>query len=323
MRKLLSRIFAVLAVAVAFYVLAVALLFTFGNVNWLPNVKYTLGGTGYTLLRLQEAKKQKDIEVLFIGSSQVYRGFDTRLFEERGISAFNLGTSSQTPADSYYLLRENLQQFNPKVVVMDLFWEILAEEGVEAGVDIISNSEISNNMVEMVWHRKDPMLLNTLLLSGARSTFKPLDPSDQEQFEEYQYVPGGFAESHRRENKLSPESLSSLRPYTFTTAEMQLNYIRKIAELCAEQQVILVFVVAPVTKELKDSVENYDAYTAVITKLAQESNANLIDYNIKPGLKLSSRYDFLDANHLSQSGVIKFNKLLLSDLQRIVPTLSK
>lgn len=75
-------------------------LVVFGNINHYlktPFLKYPIGGTGNSYTRLSEVEDIKNIDILFLGSSHTYRGFDTRIFSKYGYSTFNLGTTSQTP----------------------------------------------------------------------------------------------------------------------------------------------------------------------------------------------------------------------------------
>ena len=46
------------------------------------NLKYSLGNNGHSFLRFKEAKEKRNIDILFLGSSHAYHGFDTRIFEK-------------------------------------------------------------------------------------------------------------------------------------------------------------------------------------------------------------------------------------------------
>lgn len=317
MRKLTIRVVAVVVTTAAIYIGVIMIMFALGKVNLLPNVKYPLGGYGHTLVRMQEAQKAKDIDIIFIGSSHVYRGFDTRIFEKHNIRTFNLGTSSQSPFVSYYLLKEYLPSLKPRIVVMDLFWGALSMSSVEAGADIIANSEVNESIVDMAWETKDVILLNGLLLSKIYQSFYPLDTTIQGKFKFDQYIEGGFVQTSEKENRLSEEELTSLKPTKIEPAKIQLEYLRKIITLCKNHNIQLVFTVAPVTSEYLESIENHEEYSSLINRIANESGAALIDYTGRD-LNLSSKYDFYDAHHLSQSGVAKFNEVFIKELKELV-----
>ena len=88
-------LFAVLLVPV--YCLLVILIADTVPDAYTKNINHRMGAYGHVFSRFQEAASSQNIDVLILGSSHAYRGFDTRIFAEQGIRAFNLGTSAQTP----------------------------------------------------------------------------------------------------------------------------------------------------------------------------------------------------------------------------------
>ena len=65
-----------------------------------------MGCYGHTFTRMQDAQKTKNVDVLIVGSSHAYRGIDPRILQKDGISAFNLGSSAQTPINTKVLLHQ-------------------------------------------------------------------------------------------------------------------------------------------------------------------------------------------------------------------------
>ncbi len=293
------------------------LLFYFGKVGWIPNARSTLGGYGYTLLRLEEAKQVKDIDILFIGSSHIYRGIDTRIFEDNNLKAFNMGTSLQSPLNTYHLLKEYLPTMRPKYVVIDLYWTPLFDEGTEATIDIISNAEISQNMVKMALKTKNIVVYNSLLISAMHQALMPRDTAVQKMFDGDNYIRGGFAEPEHTRNMLTPKQLASMEKKHFTPNAMQIQHIHRSIQLCKKNGAKVILMVAPVTSEYKRTLIDYDAYTAKLIKIARRNSVPLIDYNSKKDLHLSSQFDFFDEDHLSKSGVLKFNTKLINDLKML------
>ena len=80
--------------------------------------------------RLKEVKTVKNVDILFLGSSHTYRGFDTSIFHDCGYSAFNLGSSSQTPIQTLTLANRYLKQLNPKLVVLEVYPGNFTGDGV-------------------------------------------------------------------------------------------------------------------------------------------------------------------------------------------------
>lgn len=310
-RKFILKVLGVgLATALA-YSGFIFLMLAAGKIHWLPNARYTHGGYGYTLLRLQEAKEVQDIDMLFVGSSHAYRGFDPRIFNQNNISTFNLGTPSQTPFVSYYLLKEHLPEINPRYVVMDLYWNVLSMPATEAGADVISNSEIRGTLLDMVWKSKDIVLLNSFLISFVNQLISPLDTSAQQEFRDDSYIGAGYVESRMESNFLSDVELAHQPRNRFTPNALQVNHLKKVINLCKKHDVELIFVVTPVTKEYFQSVQNYKEFSDLVGGIAANHNIPLIDFNTEEELVLNSQNDFYDKDHLSQAGVEKFNSAFI------------
>jgi hypothetical protein len=122
MRTFIKSIIKFIPFCLTFYIL---MLIFYGLVSsHLPlrlNFSNKKGGYGYAYSRLEEVKNYSNIDILFIGSSHAYRGFDPRIFEKNGLKTFNLGTSAQTPLQTEILLNRYLEKLNPKMIIYDVY----------------------------------------------------------------------------------------------------------------------------------------------------------------------------------------------------------
>ena len=67
--------------------------------------------------------KEDTIDVLFLGSSHAVDAFiPQELYEEYGITSYNFGSTNQSVALSYYLLKETLRFQQPQAVVIDAYF---------------------------------------------------------------------------------------------------------------------------------------------------------------------------------------------------------
>jgi hypothetical protein len=316
MRKLLVRTFSTLISFIAAYFIIIVLVSLTVGVNWIPNVKNTTGAYGEMLIRSREAKKVNQIDLLFLGSSHTYKGFDPRIFDAKGISTFNLGSSSQTPLNSYYLLKSYLPTIKPKYVVLDLYWTVLGLDGIEAAVDIISNTEIDKNMLDMTVSTQNIVVYNSIIYSKLAQYFDPLSEVVQAGSKDEYYIPGGYTQTLLTQNILGKDELQNIRNYTITLNDKQLEYIRKIVELCRANNIKVIFVIAPVTAEYFNKALNYGYYISKINNIANDYKIVVFDYNKRADLNLNSMEDFCDKDHLTQKGVVKFNTLFIDDLHK-------
>lgn len=98
----------------AFFLTAAVLLHLCGNILRPAHTDY--GSTWSAYL----GEPENSIDVLFLGSSYAYCDWNPAvMYDESGLTGYVMGGSEQTPAITYWYLREALQTQRPSVVVME------------------------------------------------------------------------------------------------------------------------------------------------------------------------------------------------------------
>ena len=121
MKRFLRNIISFILFVIVFYCVGICIFGELVPSFFRPNLKSSRNSSSYTFTRLNEVKNVSDIDILFVGSSHAYRGFDTRIFGSNGMTAFNLGTSAQTPLQTKFLLERYLDEVAPKNVIFQVF----------------------------------------------------------------------------------------------------------------------------------------------------------------------------------------------------------
>ncbi|MBS2212130.1 hypothetical protein KEM09_11990 [Carboxylicivirga mesophila] len=299
MIQLLKKLFYFACFLPAFYL---AGLMFFGD--YAPNIKTNLSNYGYTAKRLSEADTISKVDIIFVGSSHTYRGFDTRLFEIAGYKTFNLGTSNQTHIQTQMLLKQYIRKLNPKLVVYEVYPGTLQNDGVESSLDLIAHRKTSFEMFKMVTQVNHLLTYNSFF-------YKLLMPSEAKKDNDINisndstdhYINGGFVERENTNN-----TIFNNQPYSFTISKKQLKAFKLNLLFLKQQEIPFLLVMAPVTKTKFNNITNRLEIDSLYTGLGDYINYN---YSI---LGLNDTIDFYDAHHLNQSGVIKFNQQLLKDL---------
>ena len=111
MKKILRRLLLFIPVALLGYVLLIWLL---GDLGWVRCAITRMGEEGHLNSRVKDIRNYHNVDILFLGSSHCYRTFDTRFYNANGYTCFNLGSSNQTPIQTYILLSQYLDSINPK-----------------------------------------------------------------------------------------------------------------------------------------------------------------------------------------------------------------
>lgn len=273
-----------------------------------PNLNYPIGSYGHMRSRLIEVKQIRGVDVLFLGSSHAYRGFDTRAFEARGVTSFNLGSSAQTPIQTKVLLQRYLDQINPRLIVYAVFSATFAADGVESSLDIIANDKIDLYSIKMACEINNVKVYNTLIYGLLRNFFglnsSYVEPKVRG---EDTYISGGYVERklHLFRNVEYPQQKIIIN-------ERQLSTFEEIVLMIKNKGIKLILVNAPVTTSLYSSYLNNHTFDSIMSAQAKYYNFNEI-------LNLNDSLHFYDSNHLNQNGVELFdNKLIELLFQRPV-----
>jgi hypothetical protein len=289
------------------FLLIVYLLFVYiyGSLTperWRPNMPNRLGGYGHLNSRINEIHKFKDIDILFIGSSHAYRGFDVRIFNQYGYKVFNLGSSAQTPIQSYILLKKNIDSLNPKLVVYEVYPETFCIDGVESALDLVSNMRNNFLTFKMVLTLNNLKLYNTYFFS----LFNDICHNKEKYSEPIRkkndtYIPGGYVQKDFMQLQ-TIDSLASLK-----MNDLQVNYFKKITKYLKNKKINYLLVQAPVTKSKSKSFDSFNEYNQLMNNYPNYINFNHL-------VKLNDKFHFYDSNHLNQDGVIIFNNFFINNL---------
>jgi len=264
------------------------------------NLNYIQGSAGFAFSRFQEVKQKQNIDVLFLGSSHTYRGFDTRIFAEEGITSFNLGSSSQSPIQTKILLNRYLDKLNPKVVVYEVYPQTFSMDGIEAGLDLISNDYIDFELMKMGINLKNIKVLNTLTFTTLKNTFV-----DYSAYKEVQskygdtYIPGGFAE--RKMGFYQPKKFEK---QDWELKESQFQKFDGIIHLLRARNIKVLLVLAPITKNWYTCHTNTTTFEERIKKSGNY-------YNFNHSELFNDSLHFYDKDHLNQNGVTLFNREII------------
>jgi hypothetical protein len=265
---------------------------------------------GSSAVRFRELARTGEVDLLFCGSSHCYRTFDTRIYAAQGLRAFNMGSTAQTPRNTYYLLQRYLPRLRPRVVVFEAYWVVFQRDGTESVLDLCGALPLNRQMVAMALSTGSPLSVHGLLLrlldSGRRreaAGIPPEDPRDR-------YVTGGYVE--RVQAPVSPPDRFEAPDPTLRAD--QLRYFRRILRLAHDAGAGCLVVVQPLPQEVLEQLPRRRELMAGIRRVADEEEATMIDLN--DSLRLSREEYFFDDDHLNVAGVEIVNREVLRELSR-------
>jgi hypothetical protein len=272
---------------------------TFAPPKLKPNIDYRIGSYGHLYSRLSQVKQYNNIDILFLGSSHAYRGFDTRIFLENNLQSFNLGSSAQTPVQTKLLLNRYLDLLDPKLIVYEVSPTTFALDGVESSLDIIANDINDINSWKMAFKINNIKTYNTLLygqildLLGLKKRYdEPVIIGKDK------YISGGYVEREITYFKSSRKEKNVEGCINY-----QLECFREITEMIKSKNIELVLVYTPVTKVKLLSYKKINCFDSLMSNFSTYYNFNEI-------VSLTDSLHFYDSHHLNQIGVNKFNNSL-------------
>ncbi len=270
------------------------------------NIKYKKGSYGHLFTRSNEAKETENVDVLFLGSSHAYRGFDPRIFASEGITTFNLGSSAQAHTVTNGLLRRYLDNLNPELVVYEVWPKTFMNDGIESTLDVIANDSIDMITLDLVVQSGSILTFNafiyglyTDIFKGGRNFRENIirmgnDGGDK-------YIKGGFVE--KIDYSVSEPEINVLTEWR----NEQFEAFRENLELLRDSGARVVLVMAPVRQLAYDSLYEINWFN---NQMQQAGDY----YNYTERLHLDDHY-FYDQGHLTQDGIEIFNNQLIRDLE--------
>jgi hypothetical protein len=260
--------------------------------------------TNTTLVpRLAEAKIYGDVDILFIGSSHAYRGFDTRIYDSAGYRSFNLGSRSQTPMQTEILLKKYLDLLTPEICIFEVSPMTFSSDGIESSIEIVTNETPSWDITKMVFSQNHIKLYNLLIFKSITYLIgNPPVPIYKFRNED-KYVPGGFTEKSLTINNFS----SVFQPSESIVNIKQIESLKRILKYLNDREVKVILIQAPITSYRYDCELSNNSFDNLMNNFGEYYNFNEI-------IQLNDTLHFFDSHHLNQNGVVSFNARVIEML---------
>lgn len=237
-------------------------------------------------------------DVLLLGSSHMASGISPqKLYDEYGITSYNLGCERQNLITSYYWLLEALRFQSPKAVVLDTYFLFRYEEG---DPDNLSEPYVRKALDHMRW---------SSVKREAIDTFAALDEDESvlsyyfpiiryhSRWTEASEEDFTFSEMEDQDRLLGFAPLTDVsylnryEPYEISgsvvaagTVEVMAEYLERIRALCEERGISLILIKTP---SITENAERHQA----VSDYADEHGLLYLDFN-EAGLYDQISYDF-------------------------------
>jgi hypothetical protein len=291
----------------------------------------------YTRLTMHEFYNQtENIDYAFIGASTTYRFFNPKKFDEAsGKNTFNLGSSAQSLTTTYYTLKEVFNHYHPQKVFIGQVPEHCLDSETEVEDTTFQDTlmfhhfkpspnklaywneafkgysriyaispgltYLNQNLAPRMFLRM-PSNIKSKLSVKYRSYSYEIAKNPTERYDGKGFV------YNENIGELSPFK-SEWRPEAID--KNKIMYLRKIAELCAENGAKLFFVLTPRPVRSICGYADYDDVHAYYQALCDEMDAVFLDCNLMRR-QIFYRPDelFYDMSHIRGAGAETFSSIL-------------
>ncbi|MBR1865280.1 MAG: hypothetical protein IJ801_02110 [Lachnospiraceae bacterium] len=251
-------------------------------------------------------ERSDSIDVIFVGSSHAFSSFSPmELWDDYGITSYNLSTGCQSLPCSYYLMKEAIRTQHPKVVVLETYasyymTDYISTARVHQAIDCIPLNQTKFEI--LTDYLSDTMSVHERLeyvfpIALYHSRWKELKKNDIRP--KKTYLRGYYTQLHINEQQEIDLSDEVVEVY-----EKNISYIEKMIHLCEKNDVELIMCQTPIAKN-KD-YKNICGRMKTIENYAVEQGISYINYDkLRDILKLDYKVDFADSKHLNIIGASK------------------
>ena len=297
------------------------------SINRIENPKYFYNSTWPTTATYTGFYNmpRNSVDVLFFGSSHAASSISPQeLYDQYGITSYNLGCEQQNILVSYYWLKEALNYQSPKAVVIDTYmlqWynadELLntAEVCTRKAIDYMRWGKVKISAINDICKEDTNQDIWSYYLTNIRfhSRWTWIEESDftysqlAKHFETKGYAPLYNSNGNPGYNSFSADDVNEKAKLH----SLMVKYMQKILDLCRENDIKVIMIKTPTTAT---SVEYHNA----VQTLADENQVNFFDLNEKDAYQ-ELKYDFVadmaDDGHPNVSGATKITDYIGAILQ--------
>lgn len=263
---------------------------------------------------IKEFYKLEDntVDVLVVGSSNAFANFNPAvLWQQYGISSYNLGGSGQPIWNTYYYLREAYKTQSPQLVVLEVYTMASYQSGYDELSNVPSNTlslKWSKNKVECMWNSTRSKDFVDLCL-GLPVFHNRWTEMFQDGNLPWDYdncngaIQKGFHPVFFYETKEQQTVNTTIRE---ALSEKNREYLQKIIDLTRERGSKLLLVKTPYVLG-----EKYDAIFNSVADLAKQNGIPFINMNeCADQMGFDFTRNMADIVHLNNVGVYKVTNYL-------------
>lgn len=287
--------------AMLFYVFATSITGKIFPRRFLGNImtENEISARDFSGRRYKDATKLKPIDILILGSSHAYRGYDIRIFKNEGFKAYNLGSSAQPLIISNFIFKNYSRLLNPKIIIIDIYPVLLSNLGGESQINLLPLFYNKINFVKSSFQTFDIRVFNSLLFFQA---FGNTNLVKDRKLKNERYIDGGYISSIKTSKDLRNYNRTNLR-----IEEKNITALKSMVTVAKKRGIKVILFQAPLPKNRYKSYTNNREIDSLMQSIGTYYNYN--EFGFLP------QDCFMDDSHINQKGVDIYNQWVLDKIK--------
>lgn len=259
---------------------------------------------------------KNEYDVVFFGSSNAFCSFNPLIiWKESGVKSYVFATQQQPVWATYHYMVDAFKTQKPDLAVVDILMFCKDKEFYDDDVNytFCDNMPFSLNKVKLAYAsapkgERIGLLCNFVKYHSRWNDLNDLD-FKYKKSEMRDYTKGFCILTGAYDNPVLREDVSKVKELTPLPPKNE-KYLKKIIDLCEEEDIRLMFVKTP-----SNATREEKMYYNSVEKVALERGIEYIDYNpLYEEIGLDMKTDFCDESHLNTSGSEKFSKYFVENV---------
>ncbi len=269
------------------------------------------GGDNYR--RFHEFDVDKNYDLIILGSSHAYRGYDIHNFDSIGLKSYNLGSSAQSIGLTNILAKNLINKKNTKRVILEIYQNSFVKNKatLEDASILIANVKENGLAFKIALNNNDVRSYNHFfirVLSDTQMPKKSIDDGD--------YYKGYCSTNKKIINVDSITKAIKTNPKSWKNSEIDTDKLKDLDMLIKylKSESIKAVVCSHYTPiETDRFIEKL--VSSQIEKVCNANGVKYLNYMFKHNI--NTQNNFSDHHHLNMNGVKNYNLRLIRDLKEI------
>ena len=258
-----------------------------------------ISASDFSNKRYKDAAKSKPVDIMILGSSHAYRGYDVRLFNKGGYSSYNLGSSAQTLSLTAFIYNNFVEQLKPNKIIIDIYPLLLTKNGEEGELNLLPLFYKDISFIGNTFKAFDVSVLNSLIYFQA---FGNPSAVKSKMSHKEEYIDGGYISSY----EITKDS-KKYEPTILTIEEKNINALKNIIADAEAKGIKVYLFQSPLPEERYKSFRNNKEIDSLMRSIGVYYNYNEVGF-------LPTEY-FFDDSHINQKGVDVYNEWVIKKIK--------